>query len=197
MTSDMPLNMTTDLIAERRIVDEPGGSRVERWALPTDENTLWMLLQDVFQGYWQDIRFGTMVPGGVWEIRAPNAPIKVSLLDGYATVDFGAWHFHTCIGVFNGVEPHLAEQRRTGRAELYRTLDKQDAPKSWGLRLDTVAGDQQLTVFLPNPFLDDDRHRTDTPDWSRLKAWDILRKDYLGLMPDPIDRSGRGFVCGG
>lgn len=147
MTSEAISPATT----ERYIVDEPGRGRVECWSLPTDENTLWMLLQDVFQDYWQDMRFGTMVPGAVFEIRAPNAPTRVSLLDGYVTVDFGAWHFHVCIGTYTGIDPVLAEQRRTGRAELYRLLDKQDAPKSWGLRLYTKAGDQQLTVFLPNP----------------------------------------------
>lgn len=138
--------------SERTVIDERGLGRLECWPLPTDENTLWLLLMEVFNGYWREIRFGTMVPGGVWEIRAPNAPTRVSLLDGYATVDFGAWHFHICIGHFSGCEPALAAERRTGRAELYRSLDRLDAPRSWGLRLFNSLGDQQLTVFLPTRF---------------------------------------------
>ena len=55
-------------------------------------------------------------------------------------------------------------------------------------------GAQQLTVLLPNPFLDGDQHPLDPPDWSRLELWDALRRRYLGLPPDPIDRSGEGFV---
>ncbi|RQO54432.1 hypothetical protein DBR47_22560 [Paucibacter sp. KBW04] len=183
--------------SERQIIEQRGLGRLELWPLPTDENTLWMLLMDVFEGYWQDIRFGTMVPGGVWEIRAPNAPTRVSLMDGYVTVDFGAWHFHICVGHFSGCEPTLAAERRTGRAELYRLLDREDAPKSWGLRLYNQLGDQQLTVFLPNPFLDPGGWRALAPDWERLRAWDTLRQSYLGLAPDPVDRSGQGFVCGG
>ncbi|WP_332778527.1 DUF7676 family protein [Polaromonas sp.] len=181
----------------RVIMDEPGRGRLEVWPVTADENTLWMLLQDIFQGHWQHIRFGTMVPGAVWEIKAPNAPIRIDLLDGYLTVDFGAWHFHVCIGTFSGVSAELAAQRRTARAELYRLLNAQDAPKSWGLRLYTGAGDQQLTVFFPNPFLTDTDKRADQPDWSKLALWDSLRRDYLGLAPDPVDRSGKGFACGG
>lgn len=188
--------MSSDSTLTRHIVDEPGRGRVEVWPIPTDEDTLWMLLQDLFQGHWQHIRFGTMVPGAVWEIRAPNAPTRISLLDGYATVDFGAWHFHICIGEFSGAAPDLAAQRRTGRAEFYRLLNGEDAPKSWGVRLYTQAGDQQLTVFLPNPFLGEDDMRAKVPDWGKLAAWDRLRGDTLGLAPDPVDRSGRGFACG-
>jgi len=178
-------------------IDEPGLGRVQCWPLPTDEDTLWLLLKEVFQQYWQDIHFGTLVPGAVWEIRAPNAPVKVSLLDGYATIDFGAWHFHLCIGHFSGASPQDAAQRRTGRAELYRVLGRDGAPRSWGLRLFTVAGHQQMTVFLPNPFLGSDGRLASAPDWSRLAAWDYLRENYLALPPDPLDRSGSGLVCGG
>jgi hypothetical protein len=176
---------------------EPGLGQVQCWPLPTDEDTLWLLLKDVFQGYWKDIHFGTMVPGAVWEVRAPNAPVLVGLLDGYATIDFGAWHFHLCIGHFAGAPAEEAAQRRTGRAEFYRVLGRSGAPKSWGVRLFTVAGAQQLTVFLPNPFLDDTGHLAETPDWNRLAAWDVLREQYLQLPPDPFDRTGSGLVCGG
>ncbi|MDR3003775.1 MAG: hypothetical protein LBV14_06030 [Acidovorax sp.] len=175
--------------------DEPSFGRVQSWALPTDEDSLWMLSKDVFQKYWSDIVFGSCIPGAVWEIRAPTAPTKVSVLDGYLTVDFGAWHFHLCIGHFNGASEEEAFQRRTGRAELYRALNKQGKPKSWGLRLFNNAGQQQMTVFLPNPFLTPEQKIADAPDWSRLAMWDWLRETYLGLPSDPFDRSGQGFSC--
>ncbi|MPN45713.1 hypothetical protein SDC9_193283 [bioreactor metagenome] len=76
-------------------------------------------------------------------------------------------------------------------------LGRDGAPKSWGLRLFTVAGHQQMTVFLPNPFLGSDGRLASAPDWSRLAAWDYLRENYLALPPDPLDRSGSGLVCGG
>lgn len=194
--------MNTSIDTQPPIIDEPGMGRVQIWPLPTDEDTLWMLFQDVFGRYWQDIVFGTLVPGAVWEVRAPNAPLKVGLLDGYVTVDFGHWHFHVCIGHFNGATDEAdAHQRRTGRAELYRVLGKRgpagsDAPQSWGLRLFNNAGQQQMTVFLPNPFLTPEGQVSKMPDWSRLAAWDWLREQYLGLPGDPLDRSGSGFSCG-
>ncbi|MCK9932713.1 hypothetical protein MXD62_37195 [Frankia sp. Mgl5] len=60
------------------------------------------------------------------------------MYDGYVTVDFGAWHFHLCIG----------------------------------------------------------EHTASGPDFGRLAAWDALRERYLGLGPDPRDRSGTGFRHG-
>ncbi|MGH3803683.1 MAG: DUF7676 family protein, partial [Pseudonocardiaceae bacterium] len=57
------------------------------------------------------------------------------------------------------------------------------------LRLTAAAGNQQLTVWFPSPFRDDDEQRL---DWDRLAAWDDLRRRYLGLEPDPIDRSSTG-----
>ncbi|WP_428844276.1 DUF7676 family protein [Mycolicibacter sinensis] len=42
--------------------------------------------------------FGTILHGAAWEVVAPNAPERMSVADGYATVDFGRWHFHLRIG---------------------------------------------------------------------------------------------------
>ncbi len=185
-----------------RVVEEPGMGRVEIFPLPTDQELLFALLKDAFEVWWRDIVFGSLVQGAVFEIRAPNAPRKVSLFDGYLTVDFGDWHFHVCIGTHKGtprnpVDPDLARVRRTGRAELYRVLGTDDAPKSWGLRLFNGAGDQQMTVFFPNPFLEDSGRIAKHPDWTRLSMWDRFRQRYLGLDSDPLDRNGRGFRCAG
>lgn len=123
-------------------------------------------------------------------------PTRTTLNNGYLTVDFGAWHFHICIGEFSGVAPQLAKLRRTGRAELYRRLNQNDQPVSWGLSLYTHDGLQQMTVLLPNPLLTAEQKIAETPDWSRLALWDRLRKTYLGLEPDPVDRSVPGFHRG-
>ena len=56
-------------------------------------------------------------------------------------------------------------------------------------------GDQQLTVLLPNSFLDNDDQPC-SPVFERLALWDQLRSNYLSLKPDPIDRSGKRFVHG-
>lgn len=190
--------MTTEVRLQQPVeTNEPSLGHVQAWALPADEDSLWMLCKDIFQKHWDEIVFGSLIPGAVWEIRAPNAPTKVSVLDGYLTVDFGAWHFHICIGHFKGASDEDAFLRRTGRAELYRVLNKEGTPKSWGVRLFNNAGQQQMTVFLPNPFLTPEQQIAPAPDWSRLVIWDWLRETYLGLPSDPADRSGRGFSCGG
>ena len=184
------------------VIDEPGMGRVEIFPLPTDQNLLFALLKDAFEVWWRDIVFGTLVQGAVFEIRAPNTPRKVSLFDGYLTVDFGSWHFHVCIGPHQGsprnpVTPELAHARRTGRAEMYRVLSDDGSPRSWGLRLFNGLGEQQMTLFFPNPFLGENDRILKEPDWTRLSMWDAFRQRYLGLEPDPVDRTGRGFRCGG
>jgi hypothetical protein len=121
----------------------------------------------------------------------------MGLLDRYVTVDLGASLFHVCIDEHRGepgrpVTPELSRHRRCHRAELYRVLHD-DAPVSWGLRMFNGADEQQLTIMLPNPFLDDDHQLLTIPDWDRLACWDELRDTYLRLSPDPRDRTAVRF----
>lgn len=181
-----------------RVVDEEGVGNLEIFPLSTEEPALLSLLTEVFTEHWQTIRFGTLIQGAVFEIAAPQAPRRISMLDGYMTVDFGTWHFHLCIGEHRGskghpVSPSLALHRRTSRAELYRIVSG-GAPTSWGMRLFNGAGEQQMTVMLPNPFLSEEMGILDQPDWSQLALWDRLRQRYLGLQADARDRSAKAFV---
>jgi hypothetical protein len=188
--------MNSNLVAPRQIIDEPQRGHLEIWPLPHDETFLYPLLQDLFQEHWDKITFGPLIPGAAWEIRSASAPTRITLNNGYLTVDFGHWHFHLCIGEFSGTDAELARLRRTARVELYRRLNNDDQPVSWGLCLYNHDGLQQMTVLLPNPLLTADQKIADTPDWSRLELWDQLRKTYLGLDPDPVDRSAPGFGRG-
>lgn len=183
-------------------VEEPGMGLLEIWQLPVDEASLRELLEDVFFNWWQDLYFGILIQGAAWEIRVTEPPRGSGFLDGYLTVDFTTWHFHLCIGETRGsskfpTPPALARHRRTARAELYRQLQQETGvPNSWGLRLLNGEGEQQLTVFLPNPFLDIDLKPLKQPDFGRLALWDHLRDRWLGLPPDPADRTGKGFIHG-
>jgi hypothetical protein len=184
-----------------RPVIEPDGARVDIFPLPADDASLEALLRDLFENHWRAITFGPLIQGAAWEMRAPHAPTHVGMLDGYLTIAFGASHFHLCIGPTHGphhapTPPALARHRQTSRAELYRRLDRSGAPVSWGLRLFNGAGEQQLTVLLPNPFLSPDNDAPlQVPDWSRLQLWDALRMRWTGAAgPDPTDRAGRGFT---
>jgi len=179
---------------------EPDGTPLDVFPLPTDTASLEALIRDLFENHWRDIVFGTLIEGAAWEMRADGPPSKIGVLDGYITVAFGVPHFHICIGETKGFRnnptpPELAQRRRTARAELYRRMRRACVPMSWGLRLYNGAGEQQMTVFLPNPFLDRDTDRfLPEPDWSRLALWDRLRARWFGLtQPDPIDRSATRF----
>ncbi len=190
------------MLAAPRIADEAGIGRVEIFPVAPDEPALFALIQHIFQSYWDSIFFGTLIQGAAWEVKAPGPPRKIGLLDGYVTVDFGPWHFHLCIGETKGLgaaptPPDLARHRRCARAELYRGLNPRNgAPNTWGFRMFNGAGEQQMTVFLPSPFLGDDGKPLRPPRWERLAAWDDLRQRCLGLGPDPFDRTGTGFVHG-
>lgn len=169
------------------LVQELGAS-FEVFVLPTDEETVINILNDCF-AEWPHIRFGPLIPGALWEIRPPERP-SITMVDGYATVDFHDWHFHICVGERSGVDPATSEVRRTSRIELYRRLDRAGKPATWGLRLLNGEGGQQVTFMLPSPFLTDDQQAMDQPDWGRLALWDRLRQKYLGIGPDPIDWPG-------
>jgi len=176
----------SESIPSGEIVEECG-ARFEVFALPTDEGTLLAILKDCFEE-WEHIHIGPLIPGAIWEIRPPCEP-RISLRDGYATVSFQDWHFHICIGEHGGAGPEMAKLRRTCRVELYRRLNRDDMPTSWGLRLLNGAGDQQITFMLPSPLLTDEQQVQDEPNWSRPALWDRLRQRYLGIGPDDNNRT--------
>ena len=178
--------------------EESGIGMVEMFRLEPGEDLLRRLLTEIFVEHWEHIVFGSLIQGAVFELTA-EAPGEVSMLDGYLTAVFGRSHMHLCIGDHRGrranpTDVGLARHRRTARAEFFRTLSPEDgAPTSWGFRMFNGAGEQQLTIFLPNPFLSDDMQVLKDPDWSRLCLWDLLRANYLGLDPELKDRAAKRF----
>ncbi|WP_305092433.1 hypothetical protein [Prescottella sp. R16] len=185
MTVTGPVDVTTE-----------SGGREQRWPFPVDEDSLLKLVHILFEEHWDDIWFGNFAEGAAWEVAAPNAPERITMFDGYVTVDFGRWHFHLCIGEHTASGPELGRIRRCSRAEMYRMLGKDGAPTSWGLRLFNGRDDQMMTAMLPNPFLTDRQKLRDAPDWTRLALWDRLRAEFLELGPDDLDRTGKGFRHG-
>jgi nitrile hydratase accessory protein len=178
-------------------VDELGSGDLEIFPVAVTEAALRIVLDQLFTRWWPHIRFGPIIQGAVYELRAPHEP-DLSMLDGYLTIGFEGWHVHLCIGEHEGqpghpVEPALARLRRCTYAELARVW-VDGAPRSWMFRMYNGASEQQLTVLLPNPFLDDDQNPLPEPDWARLDCWDELRRLLLDLDPDPRDRSGARFV---
>ncbi|MBI4401885.1 MAG: hypothetical protein HY581_09665 [Nitrospirae bacterium] len=142
------------------------------------------LLRELFEKHWMEITFVPCVQGAVYEIRLTEAPKRITLADGYLTVDVGAWHFHLCIGEQRGsptnpVPEALKRKRRASKAAFFYRTGDGHVGGSWGFRMWNGAGEQMLTVFFPNPYLDKQLKPQPQPDWSRLALWNTMRLKYL------------------
>jgi hypothetical protein len=173
------------------------GTRTELWSVECAESTLLAILREVFEEHWDQVIFGPCIEGAVFEGRFAARP-RVSLLDGYVTVELGAgesWHFHLCIGPHQGTPslptpPDLARWRRCARAGFFENRDREDRPSAWGFRMWNGRDEQMLTIFFPSPWLDPEcRRHVATPEWSRLALWMRMRERYTGVpaAPPPID----------
>jgi len=160
------------------VVREPDGSVTEYTAVAVTGDGVERLLTEVFGEHWAAISAGPVIDGAAYEIRFTGAP-KLSMLDGYLTVDTGPWHFHLCVNDHRGAAtPDLARVRRVARAAFFRTDGGSCVPGAWGLRLWNGRGEQMITVYFPNPWLDDDLERVREPRWALTALWDDLRKRY-------------------
>ena len=166
------------LQAHADVVTEPDGSITRYAAVPVASDTVERLMTEVFREHWAAIFAGPVIEGAAYEIRFV-APPAVSMLDGYLTVDTGAWHFHLCVGAHRGAAtPEQARVRRAARAAFFHTDGGTCVPGAWGLRLWNGRGEQMITVFFPNPWLDDAGDRVREPCWERTALWEELRRRY-------------------
>ena len=162
------------------VMREPDGSLTRYTDVPVTGDTVERLMTEVFGQHWAAISAGPIIDGAAYEIRFTAAP-KLSMLDGYLTVDTGPWHFHLCVNDHGGAAtPELARVRRVGRAAFFHTDGGSCVPGAWGLRLWNGRGEQMITVYFPNPWLDDDLERVREPRWERTALWNDLRARYAG-----------------
>lgn len=185
----LPLHHTRD--ADGRVTED-------RWPVPLDPAWLQAFLTDIFDNHWQGLCFGPIIEGAAYELRPPGRPERISMGDGYLTVFYGVnGHFHLCIGRNEGAVAQggeaLVARRRPGRAEIFRSLDPQGHPRSWGFRMENGAGEPMLHLFFPNPFITPDDRLAEAPDWDRLATWDHVRRTYLGIEDGAADRLSRGY----
>lgn len=170
------------------IVENLDGTKMEYEYMDASPERMEKLFRDLYENRWNQLRFGPCVQGAVFELVLTEKP-KVTMLDGYLTVDTGPWHFHLCVGTYEAKATHMevkrdkleedARQRRVGKAAFVRNLDASNAPRSWSLRFWNGLGEQMISIFLPSPFLNEKLQRVNEPDWSRLELWENLRKEYL------------------
>jgi hypothetical protein len=138
------------------------------------------LLVRLFTEHWADLTVGPLIEGAAYEIQFA-APPKVTTLDGYLTVDTGAWHFHLCVNDHRGTRsPELARIRRVARAAFFKTEGGSCTPATWGLRLWNGRGEQMITILFPNPHFDEKWQRLREPRWEKRELWQELRRRYTG-----------------
>jgi hypothetical protein len=192
---------TASAVAAREPVVQKleGGERaLQIWALPTDEAFLEEFLTYVFNTYWDQIVFGPLIEGAAYEWTCPNAPQRIRLFDGYLTVNFGGAHFHLCIGENKGsprdpTPEDLKTRRRPSKAQIFRRLDKNGAPLSWGFEMWNGANEPMVSIFFANPFLSAGDKINKEPIWERLAMWRDIAGKYLGRAPEAFDETGHGF----
>ncbi len=172
---------------QRETVEHLDGSVTEYSYFEPSADAMDRLVKRLFADHWNEITVGPCIEGAVFEIRFSEAP-KLSMLDGYLTVNLGPWHFHLCIGEHKGNRsPELARKRRVARVALFEMRGAGcGGGHSWGVRMWNGFGEQMITVFLPNPRLSDELKVLSEPDWDRLRLWYDLRREFLGEEP-PAD----------
>ncbi len=169
------------------------GTSTEYFEMECAEAPLLAVLRDIFEEHWDRVIFGPCIEGAVFEGRFPSRP-RVTVLDGYATVEIGGPSRGTSTSASARTPgsaslptpPELARWRRCSRAAFFETRDPKGRPSSWGFRMWNGRAEQMLTVFFPNPWIEPTRQRyVDTPDWSRLDLWMHLRSRHTGIPPSP------------
>ena len=170
----------------RTIVEpNPDGHLIEYTDFEPAAALLERMLRELYAQHWRVLVFGYCIQGSVLELQPTQVP-RVSMLDGYLTADLGCGHMHLCIGEHHGsaarpTPPDIAAWRRVGRAAFFRALNRERAPVSWGLRLWNGRDEQMVTVYFPNPWLDDDAERVRSPRWERTALWEDLRRRYAAV----------------
>jgi (2Fe-2S) ferredoxin len=171
------------------------GNSIEYEEFPATFDVLGTLLYSLFQDHWQDLGLGHLVDGSVLELEFTTAPQACQIYDGYLTVVAEGWHMHLCIGE-NWGGPNrnnsqvIRQARQVSRAALYRQLDAQGKPQSWGIQFWNGVGDKMMTIFLPNPFLGEgeDFLPEHQPDLAKLAVYENLRQIYvLGTIDIPYE----------
>ncbi|MEH2072131.1 MAG: (2Fe-2S) ferredoxin domain-containing protein [Nostoc sp.] len=172
------------------------GGSIEYEYFDSSTDVLSSLLYTLFQQNWQQVGVGHIVQGGVLELEF-NAPPKICILyDGYLTVVTQGWHLHLCIEANLG-GPHcktpleLRQQRQVSRAAFYRRFNAEGIPRSWGIDFWNGADENLMTIFLPNPYVEDENLLPEgKPNLSKLALYEELREIYIfGNKPIPFTKN--------
>jgi (2Fe-2S) ferredoxin len=181
-----------------RIVTETTltGWKIEYEHFDCNSDTLACLLYTLFQENWHQVGLGHIEQGSVLELEFHKAPKKCVLYDGYLTIIANDWHFHLCIeenfGGPNSETPiELRQQRLINKGAFYRRLNPEGTPKTWGIQLWNGAGEQAMTIFLPNPYVEDENLLPEgKANFTKLELYNELREIYvLGKKSIPFAKN--------
>ncbi|MFP4693710.1 MAG: (2Fe-2S) ferredoxin domain-containing protein [Halothece sp.] len=170
------------------------GSIIEYEEFSTHIDVIGPLLYTLLHDNWEQVQIGHIVQGSVLELEFTEAPHIFTLYDGYLTVVTKGWHIHLCVedhwgGPHNRTPDDLRERRKISRAAFYRRLNSQGKPKTWGIQFWNGAGEQMMTLFLPNPYLgeDDNILPENKAKIEKLSLYQELRDIYVtGEKPIPF-----------
>lgn len=179
-----------------------GARALQTWDTPVDEAFLEEFLTYIFTRYWDKIVFGPMIEGAAYELTCPRAPTTCRVFDGYLTIAFDGPHFHLCIGENNGpannpTPDDLKRRRKPSKARIFRRLDNDGAPISWGFEMWNGANEPMISIFFASPFLEAGDKVIKEPKWENLAMWRDISKRYLGRSAEAFDESGKGYRGGG
>lgn len=180
------------------VVTEPSltGGYIEYEDFDCSCDILSSLLYTLFQQNWHQVGVGHILQGGVLELEFPTAPKICILYDGYLTVVTESWHLHLCIEANLG-GPHcktpleLRKQRQVSRAAFYRRFNAEEIPRSWGIDFWNGVGENLMTIFLPNPYVEGENLLPEgKPNLVKLELYKELRDIYvLGKKPIPFPKN--------
>ncbi len=170
------------------------GSIIEYEEFSINIDVIGPLLYTLLHDNWEQVQIGHIVQGSVLELEFTEAPSIFTLYDGYLTVVTKGWHIHLCVedhwgGPHNRTPDELRERRKISRAAFYRRLNPQGKPRTWGLQFWNGAGEQMMTLFLPNPYLgeDDNLLPENKAKLEKLSLYQELREIYVtGETPIPF-----------
>jgi hypothetical protein len=139
---------------------------------------------------------GHLEQGSVLELEFHEAPKKCVLYDGYLTVITRDWHFHLCIEETLGgpnaeTSIEVRQQRLISKGAFYRRINPEGEPRSWGIQFWNGAGEKAMTIFLPNPYVEDENLLPEgKADFRKLNFYQELRDVYvLGKKPIPFTKN--------
>lgn len=174
---------------KEEVVEELDGSTEYYTYFDAKEVALGDLLQELYENHWQDIMTTYLIPGGVFELFSKQ-PKRVSILQGYLTVDTGDWHLHICVSEpkIHDVkdvdkQKEIARQRMVKRGAFIHVKRGKKActSESWYLRLWNGNDEQVVNIAFPSPHYDSDFKRLKEPDWTRVELWKSMCEKYLGI----------------